>query len=47
MVAFETEARARGFATAGLNVFGDNETARALYVSLGYGEIARQLSKEL
>jgi GNAT superfamily N-acetyltransferase len=47
MTAFEAEARARGYASAGLNVFGDNEVARSLYLSLGYGEIARQLAKDL
>ena len=47
MLAFEAEARARGYGRVGLNVFGDNEIARALYLSLGYGEIARQLGKDL
>jgi ribosomal protein S18 acetylase RimI-like enzyme len=47
MRAFEGEARARGFARAGLNVFGDNHVARRLYESLGYVETARQLHKEL
>ena len=44
---FEDEARDRGFASAGLNVFGDNEVARHLYGSLGYTEIARQMAKPL
>jgi ribosomal protein S18 acetylase RimI-like enzyme len=47
MRAFEREARARGFARAGLNVYGDNHVARRLYESLGYVETARQLHKEL
>jgi ribosomal protein S18 acetylase RimI-like enzyme len=47
MRAFEGEARARGFARAGLNVYGDNHVARRLYESLGYVETARQLHKEL
>ena len=47
MRAFEGEARARGFARAGLNVYGDNHVARRLYESLGYLETARQLHKEL
>jgi ribosomal protein S18 acetylase RimI-like enzyme len=47
MRAFEGEARAHGFARAGLNVYGDNHIARRLYESLGYVETARQLHKEL
>ena len=47
MRAFEGEARARGFARAGLNVYGDNHVARRLYESLGYVETSRQLHKEL
>jgi ribosomal protein S18 acetylase RimI-like enzyme len=47
MRAFEGEARARGFARAGLNVSADNHVARRLYESLGYLETARQLHKEL
>jgi len=47
MRAVEGEARARGFARAGLNVYGDNHVARRLYESLGYVETARQLHKEL
>jgi len=47
MRSFEGEARARGFARAGLNVYGDNHVARRLYESLGYVETARQLHKEL
>lgn len=47
MRAFEGEASARGFARAGLNVYGDNHVARRLYESLGYVETSRQLHKEL
>jgi len=47
MRAFEGEARARGFARAGLNVYADNHIARRLYESLGFVETARQLHKEL
>ena len=47
MHAFEGEARARGFARAGLNVYADNDVARRLYESLGYLETARQLHKDL
>lgn len=47
MRAFEREAVTRGYARAGLNVFGDNEVARGLYESLGYREVARQMAKDL
>ena len=47
MAAFEGEARARGFASAGLNVHGDNDVARRLYESMGYTETARQMAKSL
>ena len=47
MQAFEEEARARGFAAVGLNVFAHNTVARHLYESLGYDEIARQMTKKL
>lgn len=47
MRAFEGEARARGYARAGLNVYADNAIARRLYESLGYTETARQLHKQL
>jgi len=47
MRAFESEARARGYARAGLNVYADNHVARRLYESMGYLETARQLHKEL
>src|SRR3989442_10051583 len=47
MRAFEGEARARGFARAGLNGDGDNHVARPLYESLGYVETAPHPHKEL
>jgi ribosomal protein S18 acetylase RimI-like enzyme len=47
MRAFESEARSRGYASAGLNVYADNQVARRLYESLGYAETARQLHKGL
>jgi len=47
MRAFEGEARSRGYARAGLNVYADNQVARRLYESLGYAETARQLHKDL
>jgi ribosomal protein S18 acetylase RimI-like enzyme len=47
MRACEGEARSRGYARLGLNVFGDNEVARGLYASLGFREIARQMTKDL
>jgi ribosomal protein S18 acetylase RimI-like enzyme len=47
MLAFEEEARARGYESVGLNVFGHNEAARHLYESLGYAEVARQMAKPL
>jgi ribosomal protein S18 acetylase RimI-like enzyme len=47
MRAFEGEARARGYARVGLNVYADNQVARRLYESLGYAETARQLHKSL
>jgi ribosomal protein S18 acetylase RimI-like enzyme len=45
--AFEGEARARGYARAGLSVYADNHVARRLYESMGYVETARQLHKKL
>jgi ribosomal protein S18 acetylase RimI-like enzyme len=47
MRAFEGEARSRGYARAGLNVYADNQVARRLYESLGYSETARQLHKDI
>ena len=43
----EDEARADGKSRIELNVFGDNERARHMYESLGYVEMARQMSKDL
>jgi GNAT superfamily N-acetyltransferase len=43
----EDEARSRGAERIELNVFGGNETARSLYRSLGYGEVAVVMSKHL
>jgi len=47
ILAFEDEARTRGYIRVGLNVFGHNEVARHLYESLGYTEVARQMTKPL
>ena len=47
MLLAEDEARARGLSRIELNVFGGNEVARGLYRSLGYGESAVQMAKEL
>lgn len=43
----EVEARRNGLHTLGLNVFGHNTVARALYDSLGYRETSIQMRKEL
>jgi ribosomal protein S18 acetylase RimI-like enzyme len=43
----EEEARRRGLTRVGLNVFGGNVLARALYRSLGYGEVAVVMRKDL
>jgi GNAT superfamily N-acetyltransferase len=43
----EEEARRRGLPRMGLNVFGGNEGARRLYRSLGYGEVAVVMRKDL
>jgi ribosomal protein S18 acetylase RimI-like enzyme len=43
----EEEARARGFDSVTLNVFGGNEVARGLYTSLGYREQAVFMRKDL
>ena len=43
----EAEARALGAASIGLNVFGFNSGAQALYESLGYGIAAVNMSKKL
>jgi GNAT superfamily N-acetyltransferase len=47
MLAFEEEARRRGFERLSLNVFGGNEVARTLYRSLGYREWAVSMTKTL
>jgi ribosomal protein S18 acetylase RimI-like enzyme len=47
MQILEDRAREMGLGRIELNVFGHNAGARRLYESLGYREIARQLSKEL
>jgi ribosomal protein S18 acetylase RimI-like enzyme len=46
MLLAEREARMRGMTSIGLNVFGANMVARALYVSLGY-EVTRQQMKKV
>lgn len=43
----ESWARAAGAAHIGLNVFGNNTTARRLYQSLGYAETAIRMRKSL
>ncbi|HZU20875.1 MAG TPA: GNAT family N-acetyltransferase [Gaiellaceae bacterium] len=47
MVFAEEEARRRGFARIGLNVFSGNDVARGLYASLGYRETATYMEKAL
>jgi GNAT superfamily N-acetyltransferase len=47
MELLEERARSTGIGRIGLNVFGDNTTARTLYESLGYQESARQMHKDL
>ena len=47
LVLAEVEAQAHGATTLGLNVFGFNTAARALYESLGYGTMALQMTKRL
>jgi ribosomal protein S18 acetylase RimI-like enzyme len=47
MHAAEQLARDAGATGIGLNVFGDNDTARALYDSLGYTTVATQMIKIL
>jgi ribosomal protein S18 acetylase RimI-like enzyme len=47
MVAAEDYARAQGVARLGLNVFGGNAAAIALYDALGYAVDAQQMSKPL
>jgi ribosomal protein S18 acetylase RimI-like enzyme len=47
MVLAEDEARAHGFGSLSLNVFGGNDVARRLYSSLGYREQAVAMRKDL
>jgi ribosomal protein S18 acetylase RimI-like enzyme len=47
MLFAEEEARRRGVSQISLNVFGGNETARNLYRSLGYEELATLMRKGL
>jgi ribosomal protein S18 acetylase RimI-like enzyme len=47
MQLLEDEARVLGKTRIELNVFGENARARGLYESLGYGEMSRQMYKEL
>ena len=47
MTALEDEVRELGHATIGLNVWGGNEVARALYRSLGWAEESVHLRKAL
>jgi ribosomal protein S18 acetylase RimI-like enzyme len=47
MQLLEDEARTLGKTRIELNVFANNVRARALYESLGYNEMSRQLYKEL
>ena len=45
MLLAEDEARSRGMTSLGLNVHGQNMTARSLYESLGYQVTAQQMKK--
>jgi len=47
MLAAEDEARSRGAVSIGLNVFGSNAGARALYEQLGYEITSIQMRKRL
>jgi ribosomal protein S18 acetylase RimI-like enzyme len=47
MLAAEQVVRDAGMSEVGLNVFGFNEAARALYESIGYGVVATQMAKKL
>jgi ribosomal protein S18 acetylase RimI-like enzyme len=47
MKLLEQEARSAGLPGIDLNVWGDNDVARSLYRSLGFGERAVFMSKEL
>jgi RimJ/RimL family protein N-acetyltransferase len=47
MVFAEQEARRLGIPKVALNVFGGNEVARGLYLSLGYLETAVHMEKQV
>lgn len=47
MLLAETEARAQGMRSLGLNVHGSNSIARSLYSSLGYHVTTQQMKKTL
>ncbi len=47
MLLAEDEARSKGAAELGLNVFGHNTVARRLYENLGYGTVSMRMSKPL
>jgi ribosomal protein S18 acetylase RimI-like enzyme len=47
MLAFEDEVRTLGYDLVKLNVFGGNARARRLYDSLGYTEVAVEMTKRL
>jgi ribosomal protein S18 acetylase RimI-like enzyme len=47
MLLAETEARARGMRSLGLNVHGSNAIARSLYTSLGYHVTMQQMKKTI
>jgi ribosomal protein S18 acetylase RimI-like enzyme len=47
MLLAETEARARGMRSLGLNVHGSNTIARSRYTSLGYHVTTQQMKKTL
>ena len=47
MALAEEQARAQGIGRIELNVFGGNEVARKLYLSLGYVETSVQMGKDL
>jgi hypothetical protein len=47
MVALEDEARSLGLDRIRLNVFGQNDIARRLYLSLGYSELSILMGKGL
>jgi GNAT superfamily N-acetyltransferase len=47
MQLLEAEVRGRGLDRIQLNVFGRNDVARRLYLSLGYAELSVQMAKDL